>query len=244
MLRFRPLLRLPMDNEEIPSWAQSDDSVPDWAKSSGTATATAEPSPPKITKPASVPFQIKLNPLQEAQVQYGPTLVPEEYPPGTSPSDNPDWAFTRYWAQHPTAPLQVPLKALEVVPAAIRQVLDIPIRVHNYMAKHFMLPQVQSDEQPTIEEIEARNPRGVVFEFPRSEGTGIKAGLLNLASSTAEKFLGRPEDIVTLAALPGEGVAGKTAATVFGAQAAAAVPQAVIDAYKTIKDEGHSRSED
>jgi filamentous hemagglutinin len=73
---------------------------------------------------------VKLNPLEQAEVEGGPRMAREDYAFYLPPELNPNWDFTRYIVQHPLAPLTETAQALGTAGKAV--VGDIAAKVGGY----------------------------------------------------------------------------------------------------------------
>ncbi|HSS97373.1 MAG TPA: hypothetical protein VLK33_10095, partial [Terriglobales bacterium] len=186
------------------------------------------PSSPKIE-----PFdlsKIQLSPYDEYQLAVSKGATPEDYNPNiVPPSLNPDYDAVRFMAQHPIQTASDVIAApIKVAETGIRKVMDIPDIVGNNLRHTEDFNNPFHHETFSERSEEGEQP---IFRFPRSEGTGVVAGGLNTTSDLATSLLGNPEKVVSLALAPGEGMAGRTAAGAFGAQAALSVPGAIKNAY-------------
>lgn len=183
----------------------------------------------------------KLNPLEQAIMggagKPGGAPLPSYY--GIPPEMDPEkQGLIDIGKAAIELPPKVIGKAIDTAESPIRKVFDLPVWLHNayvdYQQKHGR--DLFADKRQTVEQTEKESPNGAVFQFPRSEGKGAVAGIENLASSTAQKFLGRPEDIVMLGLVPGEGALGTAAKGLFGAQALAGIPESTMNALRVLQD--------
>src|ERR1700744_2051627 len=204
-------------------------------------------------QPASQPDLSKLGEdvydkfkLEESKAQNLP-----DYPITVPPSQNPNYDLARYMVTDSEGninPLSVVKPFSETAggivklgETGIRKVLDIPAEIKNKItgAKPDDFGAIGFRQYtPTFSEREEQSPDGTIIHFPRSSGTGPVAGAVNTVSDLATSMLGNPEKVVGIALVPGEGAAGRTAAGLYGTQAAAAVPEAVRNAYRLTTNPG------
>lgn len=206
--------------------------------------ATTPAEQPSQTPPIEL-SKIQNDPYTKFKLEESKASNLPDYPITVPPSLNPNYDLARYMvtdSEGNVDPLSVIKPFSEtaggIVKAGetgIRKVLDIPAEIKNKItgAKSDDFGRIGFNAYtPTFSDREEWSPDGTIVHFPRSSGTSAVAGAVNTVSDFATQMLGNPERVVGLALVPGEGAAGRAAAGLYGTQAAAAVPDAVKNAYR------------
>lgn len=151
----------------------------------------------------------------------------ESYSESVPKSLNPDYDFTRATGGNPAGKLIS--GAVDLVGQGLVKIADIPTRISNRGKTPESLGYV-----PTLEERTADGKN--IISLPRSTGTDPVSGALNVVSGLAESVVGRPQSAFMIPLTLGEGEIAKLAATGFGAQMAAGLPEAVQNAAQVLND--------
>lgn len=207
---------------------------------------TEQPSSPQLDT-----SKFQDDPYTKFKMEEAQTSNREDYPITVPPSLNPNYDLARYMVTDKEGnvnPLSVVKPFTETAGGAIqageygiRKVLDLPAEIKNKItgAKPDDFGRIGFNAYtPTFSDREEWSPDGTIIHFPRSSGTGPVAGAVNTVSDLATSMLGNPERVVGLALAPGEGAAGRTAAGLFGTQAAGAIPETVGNAYRLTTNPG------